>query len=302
MGLPIRLSIVAIAGAIALAIVPEVAVIPLAAGVVVFGAGGVAAAAFALRKPAAQAPRVRRAAARAAVVIGALALVATSFMVALRTYDQVAFPRGQISGARTAVLVAVAVLGAGIVTLLGVVGPRAPRSPIGRLTGAIGLLMLIVPAALLTIDAGRVGHRWTEARTNANRLMAQTRLKSVYQAAAIFARKTESPLPGAAEQLLSRLLEAQYINRELLEDWPAPTPGDPLFFYVPGYAEGLDALTRSDRIALYENPVNHAGHGGSVVYADARTEWLNAADLERAIAGITLPDGTPWTPPGSATR
>ncbi len=92
-------------------------------------------------------------------------------------------------------------------------------------------------------------------------------------------RLTEDP-----QEMMEWLLERGIIRRGDIEAWAAPTPGDPVFFVVPGAFQG--GLAGSQRVAMYEHPDNHAGAGGTVVYTDGSVVFLEQEEFERAVESV----------------
>ena len=73
------------------------------------------------------------------------------------------------------------------------------------------------------------------------------------------------------------------------------------YYYVPGY--GTDVPP--SQILMYDDPANHGGAGGCILYGDG-ARWVPSPKFEAEINSIKLPDGTPWAPhktlnPGQAT-
>ena len=64
------------------------------------------------------------------------------------------------------------------------------------------------------------------------------------------------------------------------------------YYYVPGYGYS----SPPSQIIMYDDPANHGGAGGCVLYADSDFAWLPAPQFEAAINSIKLPDGTPYAP------
>ena len=78
-------------------------------------------------------------------------------------------------------------------------------------------------------------------------------------------------------------------------DFECPSFTAPLgssFFYVPGYGEDSDPR----QIVAYENPANHPGEGGHILYRDGSVRWVPWAQFTKEINGIKLPDGKPFDP------
>ncbi|MDB5298202.1 MAG: hypothetical protein JWO31_4185 [Phycisphaerales bacterium] len=70
---------------------------------------------------------------------------------------------------------------------------------------------------------------------------------------------------------------------DLLRDSPPAGAPDCCQSYVYVGA-GLTTAAPADAVLAYELPVNHAGAGGNVAFADARVEWHSAKSLNAIVA------------------
>lgn len=70
---------------------------------------------------------------------------------------------------------------------------------------------------------------------------------------------------------------------------PNDKSGNVSYRYIPGY--GVNS--NPNQIIMYEDPSNHGGEGGNVLYQDGHVSFVKSPKLEQLIDAITLPDGSP---------
>ena len=90
---------------------------------------------------------------------------------------------------------------------------------------------------------------------------------------------------------LSKLIETSQITPRILR-CPSATLFAKSYYYVPGYGVKSDP----NQIIMYENPRNHGGKGGNVLYQDDHVMFIKSPQFEQLINAIKLPDGSPYTP------
>ena len=73
---------------------------------------------------------------------------------------------------------------------------------------------------------------------------------------------------------------------------PSTTDRGCSYHYVPGYGTTSDPT----QIIAYDDPANHQGQGGNILYVDGHVAWVPSPKFEADIAAIKLPNGKPWKP------
>lgn len=73
---------------------------------------------------------------------------------------------------------------------------------------------------------------------------------------------------------------------------PCAPKGQTCYYYVPGRQVASDP----NQVVVYEDPENHGGEGGNVLFVDSHVEFIKAPKYQALINSLKLPDGRPWAP------
>lgn len=166
----------------------------------------------------------------------------------------------------------------------------APKKGLG--TGAI---IAIVAGVLVVICAcGGVGvllPALSKARDSARMIKSSTQMRAIYMSLVMYADANQSWLPPQGSDVPSLLPDVP----PTMWQSPSAPPSGPSYYYVP--LGRLDKIENpSSKVILYENPDMPRRGMWNVVFADGRIDVLQANEYRQLIDGITLPDGTPYTP------
>lgn len=155
----------------------------------------------------------------------------------------------------------------------------------GVLVGLIlfGLVGCVVLLAMQQCGSaiGQYGKGLGQSRDRSKEMAIGLTMRQVHQA--LIGATISDPgirLPEDPQQMVDWLVERGYVGRTTLSEWPAPTPGDPVFYVNPAAYRGIGS---GSDIAMYEHPDNHAGSGGTVVFGDGAVRFLDQADFAHAI-------------------
>jgi prepilin-type processing-associated H-X9-DG protein len=143
----------------------------------------------------------------------------------------------------------------------------------GICCGAAGLLLVIpLQLAILLPSLSR-------ARELAKRAVCSANLRGIGQSCHIYANDNEEWFPPD----LQTLIDAGHLTPAELQCPSEPNSSQAVFDYI--YVPGLDTRAPVDWIIVYEDPANHGGEGGNVLYIDSHVEFLEepefSAELER---------------------
>ena len=177
-----------------------------------------------------------------------------------------------------------------------------------RRTLVIAIVALAIGAglgSLLTfalMRSNRPGHplamsaaQFEAAQERADLVKASVLLRSVAQGCLMqHDADRDWTLPESAFDLIDQLIASDMLAREYLDTWPGHErrpAGEPPFFIVGTIGDLADR--DRDAVLLYEHPAHHPGGGGSIVYADTRTETLERAAFAAAIERVHRAESTP---------
>ena len=142
----------------------------------------------------------------------------------------------------------------------------------GICCGGAGLLIVPLMIAILLPSLSR-------ARELAKRAVCSANLRGIGQSCHIYANDNDEWFPPD----LQTLIDAGHLTPGELQCPSEPNPSQAVFDYV--YVPGLDTRAPVDWIIVYEDPANHGGEGGNVLYIDSHVEFLKepefSAELER---------------------
>lgn len=196
---------------------------------------------------------------------------------------------------RTGMAIAALVCGiAGIVTCIpiaGIIGVvlgiialvRAGNRPLeyggkgmaitGICTGSVS--MIIVPALLISILLPSL----SRARELAKRAVCHANMRGIGQSLMIYANRNGGEFPPNTQLLI----DAGICTPKMFQ---CPSQGiDPEAGSDFQYIGGLNPRSRADWIVLYEDPANHNGEGGNLLYVDMHVEFIKEpafnTELER---------------------
>ena len=129
---------------------------------------------------------------------------------------------------------------------------------------------------------------WEVAEAEVDRLKASVILGGVAQAC-IWKRSDSErwTLPESEFDLIDQLVAEDLITRDIIDGWPGAErrpAGEPPF-YIAGALE-IPAEGEVGTMLFYEHPAHDPDGGGAIVYTDARTEVLDSAAFEAAIAAL----------------
>jgi prepilin-type processing-associated H-X9-DG protein len=97
--------------------------------------------------------------------------------------------------------------------------------------------------------------------------------------------------PGNGVDWQQALMDWNNVDPQLFV-CPCAPKGQTCYYYVPGHQTAL----ASNQVLVYEDPANHGGQGGNVLFVDSHVEFINAPKYQALINSLKLPDGTPWAP------
>ena len=111
------------------------------------------------------------------------------------------------------------------------------------------------------------------------RAACSTNLQAISQACHIYGNDYDEWFPPS----LQTLIDMGHVTPAALQCPSESNPSGLVFDYV--YVPGLQGTVPSDWILAYEDPANHNGEGGNVLYVDGHVEFLKepefSAELER---------------------
>jgi len=155
----------------------------------------------------------------------------------------------------------------------------------GICTGALSILLVPMMIAILLPSLSR-------ARELSKRQVCMARMSAIGQALYTYAQDDPQMFPELGADWQARLIDAGYCSpQQFLCPSDSRMTGSS-YYYVPGYSTTSDPT----QIILYEDPANHGGEGGNILYQDAHVAFVRSPEYEEEIDSITLPDGTPWAP------
>lgn len=173
--------------------------------------------------------------------------------------------------------------------------PPPPKK--GLSTGAIiaivagGLVLIIVP--LLACMIGLLLPAMGQARQAARNAMSMSQMRQISIALQQYAGDNQGNLPEAGADLKLRLAPYGLTAAEFTA--PSPPPTGESYYYVPlGNLNNLSSPGTA--IILYESPAVPSRSGWNVAYADGSVQAMRDPQYAQLLAGLKLPDGTPWAP------
>ncbi len=95
---------------------------------------------------------------------------------------------------------------------------------------------------------------------------------------------------GAFPDDLAKLITADILTAKQFT-CPSDRRGGRSYYYLSGYTMHSDP----NQILIYEDPSVH-GEGGTVLYLNGRTEFVDNPKFQQMIDSLMLPDGTPYAP------
>ncbi len=129
---------------------------------------------------------------------------------------------------------------------------------------------------------------YEQAAARAKKIQSASFLRGVAQAIMLKSQRDDAwRPPGSEAELIEELVAEDFLPTNFLEPWPGGDgrpPGEPPFYLV-GTVEDVARLDGT-AVLLYEHPSHHGGDGGSVVYADTRTETFDGEAFTAAIAAL----------------
>ena len=134
----------------------------------------------------------------------------------------------------------------------------------------------------------------SRARELAKRAVCSANLRGIGQGCHIYTNDYDEWFPPD----LQTLINAGHLTPRELQCPSEPNPSEAVFDYI--YVPGLNARAPVDWIIAYEDPANHGGEGGNVLYIDSHVEFLKepefSAELERVRREIEESeyDEHPW--------
>ncbi|CAG1001811.1 hypothetical protein PHYC_02945 [Phycisphaerales bacterium] len=161
---------------------------------------------------------------------------------------------------------------------------------VGIVIGGAAAVLLICGGLLVALMLPVLG----TARQAARQAVAQSNLRVVSMALTTYAMDNNQWLPEEGANLAARL--APYGVSSQMFQGIDPPPVGPMYYYVPqGRIDRVNYPATT--IVLYENPQSLSKLGWSVVFVDGSVHTIkDPAQYRMMIDGITLPDGTPYTP------
>ena len=143
----------------------------------------------------------------------------------------------------------------------------------GICCGAASFLLVLPLALSITLPS------LSRARELAKRAVCSANLRGIGQSCQIYAGNNAGWFPPD----LQRLIDVGHLTPGELQCPSEANPSTLVFDYV--YVPGLQGTVPSDWILAYEDPANHNGEGGNVLYVDGHVEFLKepefSAELER---------------------
>lgn len=180
----------------------------------------------------------------------------------------------------------------GIIALVqaGAVPPRAGGKGMAIAAIAVGgtatLLSLITIPLLIGIMLPALG----KARASALDLKTSANIRAMCQAVVVYSDSHSGAFPDNADTWEQTLVDSGYLTADMFVSPRSDGIGKD-FFYVPGLTNNFDAT----QVVVYEDPSLDPDET-LIGYADCHIENVPQAEALRILAGLTLPDGTPWTP------
>lgn len=155
----------------------------------------------------------------------------------------------------------------------------------GIVTGAVGILLVPVMIAVLLPSLGR-------ARELSKRTVCNANLCSLGQALYVYAQD-DNMFPDASADWQACLVNSNNFTITPMQFiCPSTTDRGCSYHYVPGYGTMSDPT----QILAYDDPANHQGEGGNILYLDGHVAWVRSPKFEADIAAIKLPNGEPRKP------
>lgn len=157
--------------------------------------------------------------------------------------------------------------------------PRPPKRSNMGLVFLLPVLTLAIPLLLL--------NRTTDCSLS-RKTVCQGNLRGVFSGLYAYCDRNEGAIP---ENWLNAILSENEITPKMLI-CPEAGSGKNSYYYVP-----IQKLYDSPgHIVMYEDPSNHAGSGGHVVYSNFDIQWIPAPQYSSVIDSISFPEGTSWHP------
>lgn len=152
----------------------------------------------------------------------------------------------------------------------------------GICTGSVGIVF--TTAMLISILLPSL----SRARELSKRTVCAANLRGIGQAMYIYAQNEPN---GAFPDDINKVISAGNATANQFT-CPSAPPTMASFYYVPGFMTDTDP----GRILMYEDPMNHGGEGGNILYQDGHVQFMGSPRFEQTIGTITLSDGTPYAP------
>ncbi|HUU84686.1 MAG TPA: DUF4190 domain-containing protein [Phycisphaerae bacterium] len=144
----------------------------------------------------------------------------------------------------------------------------------GICCGAASFLLVLPLALSITLPS------LSRARELAKRAVCAAQLQAIGQSCQIYAGNNAGWFPPD----LQRLIDMGHVTPAALQCPSESNPSELVFDYV--YVPGLQATVPVDWILAYEDPANHNGEGGNVLYVDTHIEFLKTAKLREELERI----------------
>jgi len=177
--------------------------------------------------------------------------------------------------------------------------PPPPVSLSKRTLFGVGLTTILIGAAVgifaIAVVCGGIAFgllvpALAQTRVSAQRTATAARLVLIGTALKAYAADNSDAYPEMGADLPSRL--APYLPDATSLQSPHPSAPAAWFHYVPGRTLGSPETA----ILLYEDPSATDGSGGRVVYRSLHHTFVSEPSFTEMIDGVTLDDGSPWTP------
>ena len=174
--------------------------------------------------------------------------------------------------------------------------PPARDSAANRLPFIIAVVVggFLLLSLVIGLCAGLLLPALNSARNSARLTKSMSNLVQIGIALQRYSADNAGEFPENGADLRVRL--ARYIDPGSdVWDIPRPAGVDRVYYYVPlGNAGALK--NPSAQPLMYEAPGLWRREGGTILYADGSIRHTDGLAYRTIIDGITLPDGTSWTP------
>ena len=154
------------------------------------------------------------------------------------------------------------------------------------ISGAGLLLSLLTIPLLIGIMLPALG----QARQSAMRLQSSAQIRQISMALSSYASEHDGKYPESADGWQELLISRGMVTADMFTSPRTDGIGED-YFYVPGATDDFD----STGLLVYEDPAIDPD-ATLIGFRDMHVDNLPQAEALRILAGLTLPDGTPYAP------